>query len=386
MNKYITELSTIIPMCGAMARKLDKLTPELNALVLLAARNCFLLVVGCDRGRLLYVSASSRNADQAPASVKQEDPAKMRKKNNGKKYCVVQCTGYLKLWASAEANELSEGGEEGDGSMSCLVALGRALPDLAPAPPPGPQSPRTRRLQFELLGTSLYEYVSAPELGAVARTHKAALLDRLALHTPPYAFRRKDGTRARLQTHFKPFKNPWTKEVECLVANNTILSDSDDSLAPDDKNEAFDSYKHKPDLEMQRLIDSQVESHNIGSAIADEALRRSSPDFSPDLPVDLLQEAVFGQSASLMDNILGVDMGFGQVRNNVSLSTAGGASPVGGLEPMAGESPPPGTPPLPALGLDGNSEAAMAVIMSLLEADVGLGGPINITGLPWPLP
>jgi hypothetical protein len=50
-----------------------------------------------------------------------------------RKYCVIQCTGYLKSWAPAKIG-LEESEAEGDGeacNLSCLVAVGRVQPQIA---------------------------------------------------------------------------------------------------------------------------------------------------------------------------------------------------------------------------------------------------------------
>lgn len=38
-----------------------------------------------------------------------------------------------------------------------------------------------------------------------------------------YRFRVKEGSFVRLQSRWKSFRNPWTKEIECLVAKNAYI-------------------------------------------------------------------------------------------------------------------------------------------------------------------
>ncbi|BES99903.1 PAS fold [Nesidiocoris tenuis] len=556
MNTYITELSAMVPMCHAMSRKLDKLTVlrmavqhmktirgavqsytdgnykpsflsdmHLKNLIKQAAEG-FLFVVGCDRGRILYVSESVSQAlnytqsdvlgqswfdilhpkdvakvkEQLSSShlstrerlidaktmlpVKTELPAQgsrlcpgarrsffcrmkckmsattikeeadtttgchKRKKqlNSGKKYRVIQCTGYLKPWATTKIGleDDKEGENEGDAcNLSCLVAMGRVINiPLAPAAPTDP-SINTTPLLFisrhamdgkflfvdqratlmlaflpqELLGTSMYEYYHRDDIAHLAESHKAALQSREPVNTKMYRFRCKDNTYVHIQSEWKSFRNPWTKEAEYMVAKNRrIIGDREpvESSAREATGQVHSSYEanyqqrnnapsngEAGNREINRLITSHVEASNIGRKIADEVIdeQRRSTDSSPTNSTpspshltsltemhsvkSLSPDSLHPNAALQAGNLANKNEDYCAVRNNVTLSSI--RSDVGEgdemMEMIEGAVSPTQTAPS-----DCNDEAAMAVIMSLLEADAGLGGPVDFTGLPWPLP
>lgn len=550
MNTYITELSAMVPMCHAMSRKLDKLTvlrmavqhlktirgavhsyteghykpaflsdQELKMLILQAAEG-FLFVVGCDRGRILYVSESVlqvlnytqgdllgqswfdilhpkdvakvkeqlSSSDLSPrerlidaktmlpvktdvpqglsrlcpgarrsffcrmkckvsAQIKEESDSTSschrRKKqlNSDKKYSVIQCTGYLKSWAPAKIG-LEEQETDGDGdscNLSCLVAVGRIPPNvLAPnVNPPVNNYPNLRSIQFisrhamdgkflfvdqratlvlgflpqELLGTSMYEYYHHEDIPAIAESHKAALQSTEKVTTLVYRFRTKDNGFIRLQSEWKAFKNPWTKDVEYLIAKNSvILTDFRDNggYRSDGSNHVpgnFDFFNQNNGREMHRIINTHVEASKIGRQIAEQVLdyqRRisdssaeSSPDpdshsANPSLNVSSGENSISGgelggerrMHQSVMQRPNGTLPTYNHMRNNF-MSGSDNAND-GETNSMMGTSLHDSSNHNTTN--DGNDEAAMAVIMSLLEADAGLGGPVDFTGLPWPLP
>ncbi|XP_059489177.1 protein cycle isoform X3 [Neocloeon triangulifer] len=583
MNTYITELSKMVPMCHAMSRKLDKLTvlrmavqhlktirgavhsyteghykpafltdEELKHLILQAAEG-FLFVVGCDRGRILYVSESvsqvlnysqgdllgqswfdilhpkdvakvkeqlsssdlsprerlidaktmlpvktdmpqgvsrlcpgarrsffCRMKCKASSQVKEEvdttsngnsNPACHRRKksqNSDRRYSVIQCTGYLKSWAPAKMGLEEPDSEDGESAshLSCLVAVGRIQPpppSVGHHPNPSQAPPNLRSIEFvsrhaldgkflfvdqratlvlgflpqELLGTSMYEYYCPDDVSHLAEAHKAALQSTDRVTTQGYRFRSKDGSYVRMQSEWRAFSNPWTRDVEYLVAKNCLLRITNGQqpeqqqltpLVPANLDNFFcDNIGKRKKIfvangspggrEITRVISSHVEASKIGRQIAEEALdtrRRTVPSESPSISNSPSSPGFeLGQSSlQLIGN-----GGESYQRNNALTRQSSHsvtlcneekdeeelllrdmmapsatvvvpqASPPNGQSPSA-NSTTTATPPQHHSNAsnDGNDEAAMAVIMSLLEADAGLGGPVDFSGLPWPLP
>ncbi|CAH1970499.1 unnamed protein product [Acanthoscelides obtectus] len=577
MNTYITQLSAMVPMCHAMSRKLDKLTvlrmavqhlksikgavpsyteghykpsflsdQELKHLILQAADG-FLFVVGCDRGRILYVSESVSKVlnfsqgdllgqslfdilhpkdvakvkeqlsslDLSPrerlidaktmlpvktdvpqgasrlcpgarrsffcrmkckttVQIKEEADTttgyhRRRKHSSDKKYNVIQCTGYLKSWAPAkvglhhpvhqrqdstggsDTQDSSGGGPECDNdggggdscNLSCLVAVGRVLPDVTGAANRSPglgsdveshqQSERHRQnLQFvsrhaldgkflfvdqratlilgflpqELLGTSMYEYYHNDDIRALADCHKMALkICDGAVTTGVYRFRTKTGSYVRLQSEWKSFRNPWTKEIENLIAKNSlILTDygTVESTAErtDGIRENLDFFTHSNAKDIQMMINNHIEASKIGRQVAEQVLDsqrircESSSGSSPDPDESSLSLPMTSGESHISTNLqtdrtdgirnYGLHPNFHDIRNNVSLSSVATDPVLGGscsdegamMEILDGSGTTNGHDRGGSNGsaghsaaVDGNDEAAMAVIMSLLEAD-----------------
>ncbi|XP_069759424.1 basic helix-loop-helix ARNT-like protein 1 isoform X4 [Narcine bancroftii] len=354
MNSFIDELASMVPTCNAMSRKLDKLTvlrmavqhmktlrgptnayteanykpaflsdDELKHLILRAADG-FLFVVGCDRGKILFVSESVfkilnysqadligqslfdylhpkdiakvkeqlSSFDSAPRerlidaktglpvktditpgptrlcsgarrsffcrmkcnrpSVKTEDKDFSsncsKKKADRKSFCTIHSSGYLKSWPPTKIGLEEDNEVDSEGcNLSCLVAIGRLHPHIAPQPISGEIRVKSTEyvsrhaidgkfvfvdqratvilgyLPQELLGTSCYEYFHQDDIVHLAECHRQVLQSRDKITTSCYKFRIKDGSFITLRSHWFSFLNPWTKEVEYIVSTNTVV-------------------------------------------------------------------------------------------------------------------------------------------------------------------
>ncbi|XP_048462797.1 aryl hydrocarbon receptor nuclear translocator-like protein 1 [Rhincodon typus] len=538
MNSFIDELASMVPTCNAMSRKLDKLTvlrmavqhmktlrgatnpyseanykpaflsdDELKHLILRAADG-FLFVVGCDRGKILFVSESVfkilnysqtdligqslfdylhpkdiakvkeqlSSFDVAPRerlidaktglpvktditpgpsrlcsgarrsffcrmkcnrpSVKLEEKDFAsncsKKKVDRKSFCTIHSSGYLKSWPPTKMGLDEDNEPDNEGcNLSCLVAIGRLHPHIVPQPISGEIRVKSTEyvsrhaidgkfvfvdqratvilgyLPQELLGTSCYEYFHQDDIVHLAECHRQVLQSRDKITTSCYKFRIKDGSFITLRSYWFSFLNPWTKEVEYLVSTNTVVFAS--SLARADAGTLplsgsppnVDSMLQTGEASSKRAITTvpgipggtRAGAGKIGRMIAEEVMelqriRGSSPSSCGSSPLNITSTPPPDTSSPGGKKIL---------NGGTSDMTTAGALPTH-VTDSTGYPYSDSTSVLSGnshLGIDmmedrsssspSNDEAAMAVIMSLLEADAGLGGPVDFSDLPWPL-
>uniref|UniRef100_A0A4W4EV84 Aryl hydrocarbon receptor nuclear translocator-like 1a n=1 Tax=Electrophorus electricus TaxID=8005 RepID=A0A4W4EV84_ELEEL len=534
MNSFIDELASLVPTCNAMSRKLDKLTvlrmavqhmktlrgatnpyteanykpaflsdDELKHLILRAADG-FLFVVGCDRGKILFVSESvykilnySQNdligqslfdylhpkdiakvkeqlssSDTAPRerlidaktglpvktditpgpsrlcsgarrsffcrmkcnrpSVKLEDkdfPSTCSKKKADRKcFCTIHSTGYLKSWPPTKMGLDEDGEPDNEGcNLSCLVAIGRLHPHIVAQPLNGdirvkPTEYVSRHaidgkfvfvdqratailgyLPQELLGTSFYEYFHQDDISHLAECHRQVLQMREKINTNCYKFKIKDGSFITLRSRWFSFMNPWTKEVEYIVSTNTVVGSVLEGTDPSYPQSAaspqsMDSVLTSGDGGGKRTLQTvpgipggtRAGAGKIGRMIAEEVMeiqriRGSSPSSCGSSPLNITstpppdtcspggKKIQNGIPPDLSSTVIvpGPDS-IGYPYSNNSIMSDNSHLSIDIMDEPGSSSP-------------SNDEAAMAVIMSLLEADAGLGGPVDFSDLPWPL-
>ncbi|XP_046673518.1 protein cycle-like isoform X2 [Homalodisca vitripennis] len=286
-------------------------------------------------------------------------------------------------------------------------------------------------LPQDLVGTSMYEYFHKEDIPRLAKLHKTCLYKSLTVTTETYRFRNKDGHYVHLQSVWKPVWNPWTKDFEFFHGKNTHKSPMDyggvkvessqfehsESPEPNEPMNSFDfctSHINGSALSSQdtnRMLSSHIEASKIGRQIA-EGMSRQRPEDSSTSPANHsppYRELVNQADSQVISSVLHempsqslirtcnsnhsanspgseINNYTSAVRNNVTLTSL--ANDTGDPDDVIEMIEQTESPQADAQSINnhGNDEAAMAVIMSLLEADAGLGGPVDFTGLPWPLP
>nr|XP_019955360.1 PREDICTED: aryl hydrocarbon receptor nuclear translocator-like protein 2 isoform X5 [Paralichthys olivaceus] len=522
MNNLIDELSAMIPACQPLTRRLDKLTvlrkavQHLKALkagpsgaftdtnhkpsilpqddlrhLLLSAADGFLLVVSCDRAKIVFLSESvskilnfsrleltgqslfdfihpkdinkvkeqlssselhprQRLIDAATGSQMQADSpvrasnlstgarraffCRMKhsrlagnheekrpmpnsfKKKDSYRYCTLHCTGYMRSWPSSQMGLEGEAEKE-TSCLTCLVMVCRLHPHVSHHQPKDITIKSTEfvtrcaldgkftfvdqqattvigYLPQEVLGTSCYEYFHQDDLQHLAETHRQVLRSKEKIETQRYKFKTKHGSYVSLQSQWFSFTNPWTKEVEFIVSSNRVISRGPGHTKDE---EAGVSKALQEDTKQIPIIPglssglgTMIYAGSIGTQIANELIdsyrMNSSPSSGASSPFGPAQEKgplvspQTSRSASSREDTAGSSsQSQSDSRTAEGMSSATSESTAGepsqlDLDNMV----------VPGLSSFSNDEAAMAVILSLLETDVNMGQSGQFEDLHWP--
>ncbi|XP_077357187.1 basic helix-loop-helix ARNT-like protein 2 isoform X1 [Festucalex cinctus] len=513
MNNLIDELAAMIPACQPMPRKLDKLTvlrkavQHLKALkagsgsvfadaackpsilphddlkhLLLRVADGFLLVVSCDRAKILFISesvckilnfskveltgqslfdfihhkdiskvkeqlsSSELNHQQrlidaatgvpvhtdAPVAASHMSTGARRSffcrmkhnrvegkhkdkrtlptasiKKDSSRYCTLHCTGYMRSWPRSDLDSETDGEKDASG-LTCLVTMCRLQGHASRQPP---KDVKVKPTQFvtrcaidgkftfveqqattvigylpqEILGTSCYEYFHQDDLQDLAEKHRQVLCSKEKLETKCYKFKTKHGPYVSLQSQWFSFTNPWTKEVEFVVSLNRVVSrgpsDTKDDEAAGSSNGPQDESKHLAIIPgLTSGVGKMIYAGSIGTQIANELIdsyRANSSPSSVSSPFGAAQSGAESPQAS---------------RSLSSREEEAGSSSESKTEAVPSISEITGEPSqqdldsmlVPGLTSFSSDEAAMAVIMSLLETDVNMGQSGDFDDLDWP--
>ncbi|XP_031687386.1 aryl hydrocarbon receptor nuclear translocator-like protein 2 isoform X3 [Oncorhynchus kisutch] len=332
------------------------------------------------------------------------------KKKESQRYCTVHCTGYMRSWPSTQLDAESDDNEFTH--LSCLVAVCRVHPNNACQPS---LEVKVKPTQFvtrfaidgkftfvdqqattvlgylpqELLGTSCYEYFHQDDLRPLAETHRKVLRSKEKIETSCYKFKTKVGSFVMLQSQWFSFINPWTKEIEFIVSTNRVLGPGHTEAEQPSSSKLLDEESKHTILipGISTGMATMIYAGSIGTQIANELLDSNRVNFSPSSETSSpfcppQDRSPMVSSHAKMSNEEVTDT----VSKSGSESASKGATYAGSNTHMdTGESSQMDLDSMvgPGLGILSNDEAAMAVIMSLLETDANLGDAVDFDNMHW---
>uniref|UniRef100_A0A3Q2ZRS7 Basic helix-loop-helix ARNT like 2 n=1 Tax=Kryptolebias marmoratus TaxID=37003 RepID=A0A3Q2ZRS7_KRYMA len=340
--------------------------------------------------------------NKIPVKVEEkESQANSSKKKESQKYCTVHCTGYMRSWPTSQMalDGKGDGDKQESSFFSCLVAVGRIHAHSAPQVNGEVRVKATEFITRYTMDVFLF-FLPVFLLTFSLFLSLVVLRSREKIETNCYKFKTKYGSFVTLQSQWFSFVNPWNKEVEYIVSTNRVLShDNSRTGRAGNKSEPSSNSKTLEDGKKSLPVIAGISSPpgtmiypgSIGMQIANELLDfnklNSSPPSGNVSPFSLPQDKSPQTPNQTSNNVPNGETSDMEIPGKSSSESEPPGASFSGGDSLIGENPPLDLESVVGPGLNSlsNDEAAMAVILSLLETDANLGEAVDFEEMHWSL-